>query len=65
MAGSTDYFLVTCSQRRLVCPDVYTARTSQRYQNGKIQLLTWLYTFCSECIQWWSFCRGFIVLWAK
>jgi hypothetical protein len=35
MAGSADYYLVTCSQRRLVCADVYTAQTSLRYQNWK------------------------------
>ncbi len=32
---SADYFLVICSQRRLVCADVYTAQTSRRYQNRK------------------------------
>jgi hypothetical protein len=35
MAGSADYFLVTCRQRRLVCADMFTARTSRRYQNRK------------------------------
>jgi hypothetical protein len=35
MAGSADCSLVTCSQRRLVCADVYTAQTSWRYQNRK------------------------------
>ncbi len=35
MAGSTDYSLVTCSQRWLVCDDSYTAQTSRRYQNRK------------------------------
>jgi hypothetical protein len=33
MAGSAHYSLVTCSQRRLVCADMYTAQTSRRYQN--------------------------------
>ncbi len=35
MAGNADYSLVTCSQRRLVCADVYTAQTGRRYQNRK------------------------------
>ncbi len=34
MSCSADYYLVTCSQRRLVCADV-SARTSRRYQNLK------------------------------
>ncbi len=32
---SADYYLVTCSQRRLLCADVCSARTSVRYQNRK------------------------------
>jgi hypothetical protein len=35
MAGRADYSLVICSQRQLVCADVYIAQTSQRYQNRK------------------------------
>jgi hypothetical protein len=35
MSCSADYSLVTCSQRRLVCADVYSAQTSRRYQNRK------------------------------
>ncbi len=36
--NSTDYYLVTCSQRRLVCADVCSARTSWRYQNRKFTI---------------------------
>ncbi len=35
MLCSADYYLVTCSQRRLLCADVCSARTSRRYQNRK------------------------------
>ncbi len=35
MSCSADYYLVTCSHRQLVCADVCSARTSQRYQNIK------------------------------
>ena len=35
MSCSADYYLVTCSQRRLLCADVYSAQTSRRYQNRK------------------------------
>ncbi len=35
MSCSADYYLVTCSQRRLLCADVCLARTSRRYQNIK------------------------------
>ncbi len=35
MSCSADYYLVTCSQRRLVCADMCSARTSRRYQNIK------------------------------
>jgi hypothetical protein len=35
MSCSANYYLVTCSQRRLVCADVCSARTSRRYQNIK------------------------------
>jgi hypothetical protein len=35
MSCSADYSLVTCRQRGLVCADVYSARTSRRYQNRK------------------------------
>ncbi len=35
MLCSADYYLVTCSQRRLLCADVCLARTSRRYQNRK------------------------------
>ena len=35
MTCSADYYLVTCSQRRLVGADVCSARTSRRYQNRK------------------------------
>jgi hypothetical protein len=36
MTGSADYSLVTCSQRRLVCSDVYTAQTSRRYKKKEM-----------------------------
>jgi hypothetical protein len=35
MSCSADYYLVTCSQRRLLCADVCSAQTSRRYQNRK------------------------------
>jgi hypothetical protein len=35
MLCSTYYYLVTCSQRQLVCADVCSAQTSRRYQNRK------------------------------
>ena len=35
MTCSADYYIVTCSQRRLVGADVCSARTSRRYQNRK------------------------------
>ncbi len=35
MLCSADYYLVTCSQRRLSCADVCSACTSRRYQNRK------------------------------
>ncbi len=35
MLCSADYYLVTCSQRRLLCAVVCSAQTSQRYQNRK------------------------------
>ena len=35
MSCSADYYLLTCSQRRLVGADVWSARTSRRYQNRK------------------------------
>ena len=35
MLCSADYYLVTCSQRRLVCADVCSAQNSRRYQNRK------------------------------
>ncbi len=35
MSCSAEYYLVTCSQRRLVGADVCSAWTSQRYQNRK------------------------------
>ncbi len=35
MTCSADYYLVTCSQRRLVGADVCSSRTSRRYQNRK------------------------------
>ncbi len=35
MSCSADYYLVTCSQRQLVCADVCSAGTSRRYQNRK------------------------------
>ncbi len=38
MSCSADYYLVTCSQRQLVCADVCSARTSQRYQNRKFTM---------------------------
>jgi hypothetical protein len=38
MSCKADYYLVPCSQRRLVCADVYSAPTSWRYQNIKFTL---------------------------
>ncbi len=38
MSCSANYYLVTCSQRRLVCADVCSARTSRRYQNRKFSI---------------------------
>ncbi len=38
MSCSADYYLVTCSQQRLVCADVCSARTSRRYQNRKFTI---------------------------
>ena len=35
MSCSTDYYLVTYSQRRLLCADVCSAHTSRCYQNRK------------------------------
>jgi hypothetical protein len=35
MSCSANYYLLTCSQRRLVGADVCSARTSRRYQNRK------------------------------
>ncbi len=35
MSCSADYYLVTCSQRRLIGADVCSAHTSRRYQNRK------------------------------
>ncbi len=35
MSCSADYYLLTCSQHRLVGADVCSARTSRRYQNRK------------------------------
>jgi hypothetical protein len=35
MSCSADYYLVTCSQRRLLCDDVCSAHTSWCYQNRK------------------------------
>jgi hypothetical protein len=35
MLCNTDYYLVTCSQRRLLFANVCSARTSQHYQNRK------------------------------
>jgi hypothetical protein len=35
MSCIADYSLVTYSQRRIVCADVCSARTSRRYQNRK------------------------------
>jgi hypothetical protein len=35
MSCNADYYLVTCSQRRLLCADVCSAQTSRRYQNRK------------------------------
>ena len=35
MSCSADYYLVTCSQRRLLCADVCSAHTSRCYQNRK------------------------------
>ncbi len=35
MSCSADYYLVTCSQRRLLWADVCSAQTSRRYQNIK------------------------------
>ncbi len=35
MSCSADYYLVTWSQRRLLCANVYSARTSWRYQSRK------------------------------
>ncbi len=35
MLCSADYYLVTCSQRRLLCADVCSARTGRCYQNRK------------------------------
>ncbi len=40
MSCSADYYLVTCSQRRLVCADVCSAQTSRRYQNIKFTVLS-------------------------
>ncbi len=36
MSCSADYYLVTCSQRRLLCADVCSAHTSRCYQNRKL-----------------------------
>jgi hypothetical protein len=41
MSCSADYYLVTCSQRQLVCADVCSARTSRRYQNRKFTFAVW------------------------
>ena len=35
MLCSADYYLITSSQRRLLCADVCSAQTSRRYQNRK------------------------------
>ena len=35
MSCSADYYLLTCSQRRLVGADVCSPRTSRRYQHRK------------------------------
>ena len=38
MSCSADYYLVTCSQRQLVCADVCSAGTSRRNQNRKFTM---------------------------
>ncbi len=40
MSCSADYYLVTCSQRLLVCADVCSAHASRRYQNRKFTVLS-------------------------